>query len=51
MSEMQGIIDEQDRALGVQRMLLSRIRGAAWCIYPMAAAGRCAGAVSTAQSG
>ena len=51
LREMQGVIDEQDRALGVQRMLLSRIRGAAWCIYPMAAAGRCAGAVSTAQSG
>ena len=51
LREMQGVIDEQDRALQVQRMLLARIRGAAWCIYPMAAAGRCAGAVSTAQSG
>ena len=29
MSEMQGVIDEQDRALQVQRMLLARIRGAA----------------------
>ena len=29
MSEMQGVIDEQDRALQVQRMLLARMRGAA----------------------
>lgn len=29
LREAQGIIDEQDRALGVQRMLLARIRGAA----------------------
>jgi hypothetical protein len=29
MNEMRGVIDEQDRALQVQRMLLSRIRGAA----------------------
>lgn len=29
LREMQGIVDEQDRALGVQRMLLARIRGAA----------------------
>lgn len=27
LREMQGIVDEQDRVLGVQRMLLSRIRG------------------------
>jgi DNA repair exonuclease SbcCD ATPase subunit len=29
LREMQGVIDEQDRALQVQRMLLARIRGAA----------------------
>ena len=29
LREAQGVIDEQDRALQVQRMLLSRIRGAA----------------------
>lgn len=29
LREVQGIVDEQDRVLGVQRMLLSRIRGAA----------------------
>ena len=29
LREMQGVINEQDRALQVQRMLLSRIRGAA----------------------
>ena len=29
LREMQGVIDEQDRALGVQRMLLARMRGAA----------------------
>ena len=29
LREMQGIVAEQDRALGVQRMLLARIRGAA----------------------
>lgn len=29
LREMQGIVDEQDRALQVQRMLLARIRGAA----------------------
>ena len=27
LREMQGIVDEQDRALEVQRMLLARIRG------------------------
>lgn len=29
LREMQGIVDEQDRALQMQRMLLTRIRGAA----------------------
>lgn len=29
LRERQAVIDEQDRALGVQRMLLSRIRGVA----------------------
>ena len=29
LREMQGVIDEQDRALQVQRMLLARMRGAA----------------------
>lgn len=29
LREAQGVIDEQDRALQVQRMLLARIRGAA----------------------
>ena len=29
LREMQGVIDEQDRALQTQRMLLARIRGAA----------------------
>lgn len=29
LREVQGVIDEQDRTLQVQRMLLSRIRGAA----------------------
>lgn len=29
LREAQGVIDEQDRALQVQRMLLTRIRGAA----------------------
>ena len=29
LREVQGIVDEQDRVLQVQRMLLSRIRGAA----------------------
>ena len=29
LREVQGIVDEQDRTLQVQRMLLSRIRGAA----------------------
>lgn len=29
LREMQGIVDEQDRALQMQRMLLARIRGAA----------------------
>lgn len=29
LREVQGIIDEQDRALQVQRMLLARMRGAA----------------------
>jgi len=29
LREVQGIVDEQDRALQVQRMLLSRMRGAA----------------------